>query len=403
MSPHCQYVYPPSEMGNYFSFRSLNTQNVAHLSHFQLRNLLCCASRSDLFYAGKTQIFAMDPITNTRRVIMDLSKPTVESFYPGGWKTSTLTATHGVLIVGGFGGEYAMVSLDAPLGSRQTEGLVTTDDNGITNYVHTYLDRTHSHPQAIFCSNDKKVRILDCYTNNFVKEHDYDWPVNCAATSPDGRLRVVVGDDTCVTISDAESGRSLQVLRGHHDYGFACAWADDGVHVATGNQDKQVRIYDARNWSRPLSIFHTEMAGARALRFSPIGGGRRILLVAEPADIIHAVDARLYETKQRLDQFGEIAGISFTPDGDAFYAANSDDLLGGIMEYERTGYGEEYGALHCGQHDDDDGSDDDDDDDELPEPSWDWATEPELRPDARVARNACYRRRRGMQLNDSLL
>ncbi|KAI9841079.1 MAG: hypothetical protein M1838_003776 [Thelocarpon superellum] len=382
----------PPTGGAFFEFRRLSTKNLVHLSHFQLRNLLCSTSHADLCYAGKSHITIANPATDSTRVIMDLSKPNVDSYYPGGWKTSTLTATHGVLVVGGFGGEYAMANLDAASRAPHVEGLVTMDDNGITNYVHNYLDRSSNHPRTVFCSNDRKVRVLDCYTNTFIKEHDFGWPVNCAATSPDGRLRVVVGDDTSVTVSDAETGRSLQVLRGHQDFGFACAWADDGIHVATGNQDKQVRIYDARYWARPLHIMYTEMAGARALRFSPIGGGKRVLAAAEPADFIHVVDAHHFRTGQRLDQFGEIAGITFAPDGNELYAANSDETLGGIIEYRRTGAAEEYGVRRCTQC-------------AIPgsrgptcSECRDWAADRALPADERVGRTNRWRMRRSVDL-----
>ncbi|KAI9818971.1 MAG: hypothetical protein M1832_004139 [Thelocarpon impressellum] len=377
-------VCPLSDTANFFRFRRLNTRDRVHLSHFQLRNLMCAASRSDVYYAGKTHIFAADPGSNATRMVMDLTKPKIESLYPGGWKTSTLTAGHGVLVVGGFGGEYALASLDAEWGRRHAEGLVTGDDNGITNHVHTYLDRHSAHARAVFCSNDRKIRVLDCATEAFVKEHEYDWPVNCAATSPDGRLRCVVGDDTAVTIGDAETGRPLQQLHGHLDYGFACAWSDDGLHVATGNQDKQVRVYDARYWARPLAVVYTEMAGARALRYSPVGGGKRVLLVAEPADLLHLVDAQLYRSKQRLDQFGEIAGVSFAPDGGEFFAANADEKLGGIMEYERRGHGRGPARPAADDH-------------HLDEP-WDWADDDGLERDGRVGRNASWRARRAAGL-----
>ena len=59
---------------------------------------------------------------------------------------------------------------------------------------------------AVFSSNDKKVRLLDCYTNTMKMEHGFDWSVNCSATSPDGRMRVIVGDTTRVAIVNAETG-----------------------------------------------------------------------------------------------------------------------------------------------------------------------------------------------------
>ncbi|KAH0536313.1 hypothetical protein FGG08_006806 [Glutinoglossum americanum] len=381
---------------DFVNFRRTANDNIAHLAHFQLRNLLYATSKNDIYYAGKSVVMRADPFTKTTNTIMDLSRPS-ESFVPGGVKISTLTATHGVLIAGGFNGEYALASLQSERGTKHIEGCVTTHENGITNHVHTYRSRTSDHPYAVFSSNDQKIRILDCYTNKFLKTHSFGVPVNCSATSPDSRLRVVVGDHTQVLIVDAESGELVERLDGHSDFGFACAWADDGRHVATGNQDMQVRIYDARNWSHPLKVIPTEMAGCRSLRFSPVGGGKRVLVVAEPADIVSVVDADLFESKQNIDFFGEIGGVSFTPDGRDLFIANMDSKVGGIMEFERSGYGGQYGMRkHRRQEIEDMG------DLYVPEEGWDWLEDEDLVWDPRVKWSRNHMRRRGLPLGEVL-
>ncbi|KAI9764984.1 MAG: hypothetical protein M1840_007906 [Geoglossum simile] len=381
---------------SFVNFRRTANDNIAHLAHFQLRNLLYATSKNDVYYAGKSMVIRADPFTKTTTTIMDLSRPS-ESFVPGGVKISTLTATHGVLIAGGFNGEYALASLQAERGTKHVEGCVTSHENGITNHVHTYRSRTSDHPYAVFSSNDQKIRILDCYSNRFLKTHSFDVPVNCSATSPDSRLRVVVSDHTQVLIVDAESGEMVERLDGHSDFGFACAWADDGRHVATGNQDMQVRIYDARNWSQPLKLIPTEMAGCRSLRFSPVGGGKRVLVIAEPADIVSVVDADLFETKQNIDFFGEIGGVSFTPDGRDLFIANMDPKVGGVMEFERSGYGGQYGMRkHRRQEIEDMG------DLYVPEEGWDWLEDEDLIWDPRVKWSRNHLRRRGLPLGEVL-
>jgi WD40 repeat protein len=166
---------------------------------------------------------------------------------------------------------------------------------------------------------------------------------NCSATSPDNRLRLVVGDDIESLILDAETGRRVTGLRHHRDYGFACDWSPDGRYMATGNQDGTVQIWDARHWNHPLytempfdKTIGTELGGIRSLHFSPLGGGKPVLLMAEPADVISIVDATTFDTRQRFDFFGEIGGTSFVPDGSAFFVANMDRTFGGLFQFERT-------------------------------------------------------------------
>jgi WD40 repeat protein len=319
-----------------------------HLSHFQLRNLLACASRDHVFYASRSKILQWNPTSGPKFknpiVAMDLTEPTVQAYhaYTGGIQISTLTTAHNVLVAGGFCGEYSLVNLRAPKTTKHTEGLITYNENGITNHVQVHLSRNSSLPLAAFASNDNGMRILDINTNKFIAEHKYDHAINCSAISPDQRLRVLVGDTRQVMICNSETGEILQSLDGHRDYGFACDWADDGWTVATGNQDMQVKIWDARKWissqglPSPVATVPAEMAGVRKLKFSPLGSGKRVLLAAEPADFISVIDAQTFTSKQTLNFFGEIGGLDFTNEGQDFIVANCDGMRGGLMEFERS-------------------------------------------------------------------
>ena len=275
---------------------------------------------------------------------MDLTRPSVQPFYgvPGGAvQISTLTVAHNILVAGGFCGEYGITNLRASKTSRHTEGVLTDDANSITNHIQVHLSRGSSLPLAAFASNDKGLRIVDVNTNTLIAEHNYDHAINCSAVSPDQRLRVLTGDTRKVLICNAETGETLQELEGHRDFGFACDWSDDGWTVATGNQDMQVLIWDARKWrnsrgeSTPVTTIAAEMAGVRKLKFSPLGSGKRVLVAAEPADIVSVIDADTFSSKQDLTFFGEIGGLDFTNNGQELLIANCDSMRGGIMEYER--------------------------------------------------------------------
>lgn len=268
-------------------------------------------------------------------VIIDLSNGIGDGSGASPVRVTTMTARHGVCIAGGFSGEYALKSLHTPLESLPIIGTITMCENGITNHVHAHLGRNSGLPVAVFSSNDNKLRVLDCSRNKFIGEQAFDWAINCSATSPDNRLRVVVGDQKDVVIVDADSGSVLRTLSGHQDYGFACAWSDDGYTIATGNQDKTVRIYDARNFSRSITQIGTTIAGARSLRFSDNGCGRRVLVCPEPADYVSIIDAVTWDGMQNIEFFGEIAGVEFSPTGGELFVANSDMCVGGLMEFER--------------------------------------------------------------------
>ncbi|KAF8424498.1 WD40-repeat-containing domain protein, partial [Tirmania nivea] len=323
------YPDPLPTNRQFFRFNGQENTKWTRVVHFQLRNLLSVTSRHDIFYSSEhCRIRRTGVGSKTSETIIDLSTGVPV-------KITTMTARHGVIVAGGFSGEYAVKSLHAPFESKPIIGIITRNDNGITNHVHAHLGRNSGSPVAVFSSNDNKLRVLDCYRDTFIGEQGFEWPINCSATSPDGRLRVVVGDHTDVMIVEADSGRILRTLEGHEDYGFSCAWSDDGYSIATGNQDRTVRIYDARNFSRSITQIGTNIAGVRTLRFSESGCGRRVLVCPEPADYVNIIDAVTWDGMQKFDFFGEIAGVEFSPKGGEMFVANADLCVGGLMEFER--------------------------------------------------------------------
>jgi WD40 repeat protein len=257
---------------------------------------------------------------------------------------TTIASTDNVLIAGAFDGEYAITNLastyETPCVFGRTTDISMDTRSRIVNHLHLFEGRTTYHPQAVLCSNDYHLRVLDCATNQFTQSFLYPAAVNCSATSPNGRMRVVVGDFREALITNAETGQPFETLNSHADDAFACAWADDGIHVATAAQDSTIVIWDARNWSKPLKILPSQLGVTRSLRFSPVGSGPRVLVAAEADDYINVINAQTFESKQIFDFFGPIGGVTFTPDGQSLFIANGERRFGGIIELERTGWAE---------------------------------------------------------------
>ncbi|KAI9836948.1 MAG: hypothetical protein M1837_003160 [Sclerophora amabilis] len=350
-----------------FQFRSFRIQPRARLTHFQLRHLLSAASRYEVYYAGNARVFSYNGAHGGVEAVMDLTKRPYGMDKPEAMRIMCLSATDGVLVAGGYAGDYALLNLrsSAEPGPAPTRGVVSQAD-GITNHVHTSFGRSSTYPRAVFSSNDNKIRVLDCNTDTFIHKQEMEVAVNCAATSADGRWRVTVGDEIVATISDAETGRVCHRLEGHRDHGFACAWADDNVLVATASQERKVCIWDARNFSRPLTRIRSAIGAVRCLQFSPVGSGPRSLLMMEAAHTFSIVDARLFRQEQRCTQFGQLSGAGFTPEGDNIFIANSDPSVGGVMHYERGTITKQFDKRRSfdEEHDDHDNDNDDDDDDD---------------------------------------
>jgi tricorn protease-like protein len=382
---------PTPNTENSFSFRQMNTAHLVTVPHFQLRNLMAAPNRENIFYGAGDVVLQTDAQGTRAKTAIDLSKERAEF---GKVKITTLAASDEVLIAGGFEGEYALRPLTGVSG--QTVGRIKEPSRGptsyIMNHVHLCTSRTNYAPQAILCSNDKSLSILDCATNTVTHSLEYSEAINCTATSPNGRMRVVVGDMNDIHITNAETGKPFETMKAHADGAFACDWADDGIHVATAAQDSTIVIYDARYWARPLKVMCSELSIPRSLKFSPIGGGPRVLVSAEADDYLNIINAQTFESKQVFDFFGCTAGISMTPDGSSLFMANSDCDFGGIAELERCAWGESRRGRARRK-----GYEEDSDQDSV-RGTVDWDSESALDDDERVIAGREERRRRGIDL-----
>ncbi|KAF1946226.1 WD40 repeat-like protein [Clathrospora elynae] len=383
-------IPPTPNTDNFFQFRRNNTTPRAFFPHFQLRNVLAATSRNDIYYAAGHKVFRTDAEGTPADVIVDLSK----RLAPDG-SITTIASTDNVLIAGAFEGEYAITNLSSTYGSPCTFGR-TTDfaadtKSRIVNHMHLFESRRTYSPQAVLCSNDHRLQILDCATNTFTHSYLYPAAVNCAATSPNGRMRVVVGDFQETLITNAETGKPFETLNSHTDDAFACAWADDGIHVATAAQDSTIVIWDARYWEKPLTVITSELSVPRSLHFSPVGSGPRVLVAAEADDYINVINAQSFESKQVFDFFGPIGGATFTPDGQSLFIANGERRFGGIIELERTGWAERNSRQPSR------------DNAEWNDTMTDWAHDNALNDHERVIGGDVERRRRNVDLSQLVI
>ncbi|KAF2013377.1 WD40 repeat-like protein [Aaosphaeria arxii CBS 175.79] len=376
---------------NYYSFKRLNTNHQVFIPHFQLRNLLTATSHDDIYYAERDLVLRTDASGGAATVIQNLTK---ERFEGNRFTITTLASSDDVLIAGGFEGEYAVTHLSSCIDTPTTIGHINCrsreSKSHITNHIHLSHSRHNYSPQAVLSSNDNRLRVLDICTDTFLDCFTYTHAVNCSATSPNGQMRVVVGDFRETLITDARTGRHFEALRTHTDDAFACDWADDGIHVATAAQDSTIVIWDARNWRTPLKTMRSELSIPRTLKFSPIGGGPRTLISAEADDYVNIINAQTFESRQVLDFFGRVGGVSMTPDGSSLFVANTEPTFGGIMEFERCGWGERRQSPYG-------------DDFENDGVVADWASDEQMEIDSRVVCGLHARDRRGLDLGNVMV
>ncbi|KAJ6806856.1 putative WD repeat-containing protein-like [Iris pallida] len=324
--------------GAYYEFWR-NTRSVkSTILHFQLRNLVWATSKHDVYLMSHYSVIHWSALTCEKSEVLDVSGHVAPcEKHPGNLlegfsktQVSTLSVKDKLLVAGGFQGELICKYLDRPGISFCCR--TTHDENAITNALEIYNSPSGA-LHFIASNNDCGVRDLDMEKFQISKHLRYPWPVNHTSPSPDGKLIVVVGDNPEGILVDAQTGKTIQTLCGHFDYSFASAWNPDGRTFATGNQDKTCRVWDVRNLSKSIAVLRGNLGAIRSIRFSSDG---RFMAMAEPADFVHIFDVGSgYEQQQELDFFGEISGMSFSPDTEALFVGVWDRTYGSLLQYNR--------------------------------------------------------------------
>nr|OQO24623.1 hypothetical protein B0A51_09603 [Rachicladosporium sp. CCFEE 5018] len=325
----------------HYRFHRYNGRWKSSYSHFELRNVVASHGR-DVFFSGGERVHCT-PLTlpAESRVAMDLTKCSasaapVRVTCLATSKPSDLSYTsESVLIAGGFYGEYALRSL-GPAFSEVHEGYVTHNWNGLVTHIHTFPSRASGALQAVFCSNDTRLRVMDVRTLKYTNTFTYANSLNCSATAPDGRLRLIGGDSRDALITNAETGATLVTLP-NKDHVFACAWSPDSRHVASASQDGETLLWDSRNWSQPTASLPSVMSCVRSLHFTDDSA---LLVAAESEDVVSIYDVRnAKKERQELRFFGTIAGIALLDGGNEVVVGNGDRTVGGLLTWRRDAGG----------------------------------------------------------------
>ncbi|KAJ4822360.1 hypothetical protein Tsubulata_020048 [Turnera subulata] len=327
------------EKGDTFYNFQFNTRLVkSTIVHFQLRNLLWAMSKHDVYLMQNYSVMHWSSLLRRGNEVLNVAKPIVPTLKRPGLlsqslsrvQISTMAVKENLMVAGGFQGELICKHLNQPGVTFCTK--LTADDNAITNAVDIYRS-PYGSMRITAANNDAQVRIFDTETFGCLNRFSFDWSVNNTSVSPDGKVLAVLGDSAECLLADANSGKVTGTLKGHVDYSFASAWHPDGHILATGNQDTTCRLWDIRNLSESLAVLKGNMGAIRALKFTSDG---RFLAMAEPADFVHIFDTESgYVNCQEIDLFGEIAGISFSPDTEALFVGVADRTYGSLLEFNR--------------------------------------------------------------------
>jgi len=97
---------------------------------------------------------------------------------------------------------------------------------------------------------NRDQKIPPCITLRHVLEgHSED--IKQIAWSPDGRILASGSEDKTIRLWDMQTGQTLQTLTGHSDVVTSIEWSRDGSTLAPGSWDDRILVWNKQT-RRPL-------------------------------------------------------------------------------------------------------------------------------------------------------
>ncbi|MFG1810325.1 WD40 repeat domain-containing serine/threonine protein kinase [Streptomyces sp. NPDC049040] len=150
--------------------------------------------------------------------------------------------------------------------------------------------------------------------------------INALAFSADGSLLASGGEDKVIRLWDLRTSRVASTqLSDHTDWIRALAFSPDGSLLASGGDDKDIRLWDIST-GRPFTVKLTGHTGwIRALAFSPDGS----LLASAGGDrVVRLWDVASGSSAATLSgHTGWIRALAFSPDGTMLATGGNDKVV----------------------------------------------------------------------------
>ncbi|MGH9845021.1 MAG: protein kinase domain-containing protein, partial [Blastocatellia bacterium] len=157
-----------------------------------------------------------------------------------------------------------------------------------------------------------------------VSNHPHYLHLQSVDFSPDGKLIALTGEtknkEPLVELLNAASGQLAASLTGHTGYVTSAAFSPDGQTLATGSEDRRIKLWDVSTGQERLTI-NAHNDSVRAIAFSPDGNR----LISEGLDD----RARVWDVKtgKQLLEIASHAVARFSPDGKIVAAGSNNHFV----------------------------------------------------------------------------